>query len=148
VALDLTRWTSRSVLLDTNAIIYFLAKFDRYAAVLQPLFQGAASGQFALVASVVTEAEVRVRPEATGDQAALAAIDEFFQRFPGLTVMPVDRAVARRAAQIRAEQRLRLPDALIVATAQLAACVAIVGNDLAWRGKTEPCEFTALDPLL
>ncbi len=148
MALDLTRWTSRSVLLDTNAIIYFLAKFDRYAAVLQPLFQGAASGQFALVASVVTEAEVRVRPEATGDQAALAAIDEFFQRFPGLTVMPVDRAVARRAVQIRAEPRWRLPDALIVATAQLAACVAIVGNDLAWRGKTEPCEFTALDPLL
>ncbi len=144
MALDLTGGTSHSVLLDTNAVIYFLANFDGDAAVLQPLFQAAASGQLALMISVVTEAEVRVRPEATGDQAALVATHGFFRRFPGLTVLPVDRAVARRAAQIRAEQR----DALIVATAQLAPGVAIVGSELAGRGKTEPCEFTAWDPLV
>jgi predicted nucleic acid-binding protein len=44
-------------------------------------------------------------------------VDAFLEAI-GATIVPVDRAVARRAAQLRAEHRsLRLRDALSLATA-------------------------------
>jgi predicted nucleic acid-binding protein len=36
------------------------------------------------------------------------------------------------AAAIRAKTNLRLPDALIIATAKTAGCGAIIGNDRTW----------------
>ena len=35
------------------------------------------------------------------------------------------------------DKRMAIPDAIIIATAIETGCDAIVGNDAAWRGKTE-----------
>ena len=59
-------------------------------------------------------------------------------RFPNLTVLPVDLHVAQEAAVIRAMTRLALPDALIVASALLAGCEAIVSNDAQWQCRLGP----------
>jgi predicted nucleic acid-binding protein len=46
-----------------------------------------------------------------------AIVDEFFD-VAGISIVPIDRAVVRRAAALRAEhQSLRLPDAMSLATA-------------------------------
>ena len=48
---------------------------------------------------------------------------------PNLAVLPVDARVARRAAELRAHCRLRLPDALHIATALRFGAGAFVTND-------------------
>jgi hypothetical protein len=45
----------------------------------------------------------------------------------------VDLDVALQAANIRALTRLPLPDALLIATAMLAECEAIITNDREWH---------------
>jgi predicted nucleic acid-binding protein len=73
----------------------------------------AAGEQLVLGASVY--AEVMVRPLERGTDATVGE----FLAAAKVTVIPVDRALARRAAQLRACHRsLRLGDALPLATAQ------------------------------
>jgi len=58
--------------------------------------------------------ETIVRPLQQGTEAT---VDEFLDS-AGITVVPIDRAIARRAAALRAERpSLRLPDAMSLATA-------------------------------
>ncbi|MDD3363367.1 MAG: PIN domain-containing protein [Syntrophomonas sp.] len=42
----------------------------------------------------------------------------------------IDKKTSRQAAKIRAESGLRLPDAMIVATAINAHCDLLLGNDI------------------
>jgi len=104
------------VALDADLVIAFLDAGDdqheRAADALRPVL--AAGGALILSASVY--AEVLVRPL---QRETDAKVDEFLDAI-GATVVAVDRAIARRAAQLRARHRsLRLPDALSLATALL-----------------------------
>ena len=53
----------------------------------------------------------------------------FFRDSPNLVIRSFDRTIAKRAALVRASNRLLLPDAIIVATALEERCDAIIGND-------------------
>lgn len=55
----------------------------------------------------------------------------------GFTFVPVDRAVAGRGAEIRARYRLKLPDALIAATALVDDASCLVTRDKKMYAKIE-----------
>jgi predicted nucleic acid-binding protein len=110
------------VALDSDVLIAFLDAADaqHHAAVelLRPRL--AAGDQILLGASVY--AEVMVRPLQRGTQAT---VDEFLGAIDA-TVVPIDRALARRAAALRAEHRtLRLADALSLAAARANAAALL-----------------------
>ena len=65
----------------------------------------------------------------------------------GLEVVPVFRPTARAAAELRARHGLKLPDAIIVATALAAGCDVIVGNDKEWR-KLQEIPYVRLDDVV
>ena len=70
----------------------------------------------ALSMSASAYSETLVRPLADGHGAG---VDEFVDGL-GIEIVPVDRGIARRAAELRAEHAdLRLPDATIAAAAEL-----------------------------
>jgi predicted nucleic acid-binding protein len=102
------------VALDTDIVIAFLDPGDdQHATAVAQLRSRLAAGDQLLAAATVY-AESIVRPSQQGTDAA---VDEFFDA-AGISIVPVDRAVARRAAALRAEHRsLRLPDAMSLATA-------------------------------
>lgn len=103
-------------------------------------------GEAVALVSVVTEAELRVGPEKRGDLGALEHIDDLLSE-DGMEVVAVDRRIARRAATVRASVGgLRLPDAIIIATALEARCDAVIGNDHAWE-KVKGLPFVRLDGL-
>lgn len=128
--MDLT--SAGRMVFDTTACIYYLERpaTDPRCAVLLPAVRAAQAGTVDLVVSTVTVTELLTGPLRAGDREAEAAVRLFVSLL--CTVAPVDLAVAERAAAIRAEHRLRTPDALICATAMLAAAV-VVGNDEQWR---------------
>jgi predicted nucleic acid-binding protein len=102
------------VALDADIVIAFLDPGDdqhvRAVAELRPRL---AAGDELLAAATVY-AESIVRPLQQGTDAT---VDECFAA-AGISIVPIDRAVARRAAVLRAEhQSLRLPDAMSLATA-------------------------------
>ncbi|MBV9005039.1 MAG: PIN domain-containing protein [Solirubrobacterales bacterium] len=102
------------VVLDADIVIAFLDPGDdQHATAVAELRPRLAAGDELLAAAAVY-AESIVRPLQQGTDAT---VDEFFDA-AGISIVPIDRAVARRAAVLRAEhQSLRLPDAMSLATA-------------------------------
>jgi len=91
----------------------------------------------------VTEAELLVYAEQPQSSDATEVIRDLLSE-DGIYVINTDRRIAKRAAQIRGaalrqgtDKRMAIPDAIIIATAIETGCDAIVGNDAAWRGRTE-----------
>jgi predicted nucleic acid-binding protein len=103
-----------SVALDADVLIAFLDPGDdQHERAVKELRAKLAAGERLLVGASVY-AEVMVRPLERGTDAK---VDEFLAA-ARVAVIDVDRALARRAAQLRAQHRsLRLGDALSLATA-------------------------------
>jgi predicted nucleic acid-binding protein len=102
------------VALDADVLIAFLDPGDaQHERAVEELRAKLAAGERLLVGASVY-AEVMVRPLERGSGEK---VDEFLAAAK-VTVVDLDRALARRAAQLRARHRaLRLGDALSLATA-------------------------------
>ena len=109
-----------------------------------PLFRRVHAGEARIVVSVVTEAELLVRPLRNGDTAAVEKIEDLLSE-DGFEVVAVDRAIARRGAALRSHNRIALADAIIIATALETGCEAIVGNDGEWRQRLPDLPFLLLE---
>ncbi len=135
------------LLLDTNAFIYFLDGEELYYDVLLSVFRRVAAGDLTVIVSAITEAELLVKPERDGNEAARERIEDLLSE-SGIYVVGVDRKIARRAAALRARARLKLPDAIIVATGLETGCEAIVGNDGQWSKQDADIPFIRLDEVV
>jgi predicted nucleic acid-binding protein len=81
------------------------------------------------VTSEFTLAECLVKPFADKDIFAVERYNSFLSEQSGFPVIPVTRQILLSAAQLRAETGLKLPDAIHVATAKWAGCIAFVTGD-------------------
>ncbi|MHB8191578.1 MAG: type II toxin-antitoxin system VapC family toxin [Ferrimicrobium sp.] len=91
--------------------------------------------QIAVPASALAEA--LVSPVRNGE-SAVTAIREFIERLP-LVVAELDIEIAVVAARLRARhgQRLKLPDALVIATAIQKEAGVLVTTDRGWPTKSK-----------
>jgi predicted nucleic acid-binding protein len=89
------------VVLDTNAVLYLLA-----GRLVEPLPQAN------FYVSIITEIELLSYPllKSEDEKAILEFLDD-------VTIVNVDEEVKKSAIRFRRDYRLKLPDALIVATA-------------------------------
>lgn len=112
--------------LDSAPIIYYLEDRARFAARFLPLFEAAARGDLAIAVSAVTVAEVLTGPFAAGDDVLA---ERYRAALAKWTVVPVTEELAATAARFRARFRLRLPDAIQLATAVQTSSWALVTHD-------------------
>ena len=94
--------TQPLILLDTNVVLYFLG-----GRLANPL----PSGQYFV--SVITEIELLSYPSLTPEEET--QIRDFLTK---ITVVAIDNNIKELAITFRKQYRLRLPDAIIAATAQ------------------------------
>lgn len=87
--------------------------------------------------SVISAAELLVRP-LRGSRPEVQLMHQFLREMPNLHIVNVDFEIALQAANIRALTRLALPDSLIIATAMLSSCQAIITNDVRWSRRLAP----------
>ena len=97
------------------------------------------------VISTIVELEILVKPMRDRDDDAQDRVETFLQQRPNLSIRPVDRMIARRAANIRARTRLLPMDAIIVATAVEERCDAIIGNDSMMAARTTDIPYLYLN---
>jgi predicted nucleic acid-binding protein len=109
---------------------------EPYFALLLPLFKRIQRGEVTVIVSAITEGELLVRPEREEDEEAIERIGDLLSE-DGFHVVAVDRRSARLAARLRAQHGLGLVDAIIVSTALMNGCEAVVSNDGKWRRVTE-----------
>jgi predicted nucleic acid-binding protein len=104
-----------SLALDASALIALLSAADVHheRAVVEFGEASDRNDDLSMASSAYSEIMVHALRQQRGED-----IDRLVDQLR-VEIVDVDRAIARRAAELRAEQRaLRLPDALVVATAQ------------------------------
>jgi predicted nucleic acid-binding protein len=126
-------------MLDTMVFSYHLSNHVRYAPLTSAVLAAVESGQVAGLTTTVTLAELLTVPAKAEDRRALLDYELYLTRFPNLGLVPLDVALVRETALVRAATGLRMPDAVQVAAARLAGADAIVTNYRRWAGQvTEP----------
>ena len=104
------------VIFDADLLIAYLGRDDaHHAEAIERMRRALEPGTRRLV-SAVTYTEVLIGPLQRVGPAGAATVDAMFVRL-GIETVPVDMALARLAAAVRARTRLKLPDAYAVATA-------------------------------
>lgn len=117
--------------LDAGVVIGLLDADDTHhetasAALARALRRG---DQLAMAASAF--AECLVGPHRRGPRA-VAVVNDLFARLP-IEIVDLDAGVARAAAALRARHtRLRLPDALVIATAIERSANELITADRKW----------------
>ncbi len=115
--------------LDTSIFIYHLERHPRYFPMTHPLLAGVEAGQWNACTSVVTLMELTVRPWQLGQPEIARRYEAALTQFPNLMLLDVTPGIARQAAQLRAQYRLRPADALQLATALVGGATLFVTND-------------------
>lgn len=117
------------VAVDSAPIVHYLEDHPRFAPRFVALFEAADEGRISIAISTITLAEVLSGPLARANELLAARYREAMTAHPRWTVHPVDAAIAEDAARLRARYRLRLPDALQIATALRARADRFVTHD-------------------
>ncbi len=118
------------ITVDSAPIIYFLEDHPRLAARFARVFDAAAKGELSIFVSTITVAEVMAGPFKAGNDILAAQYHEALRGSRNWAIVPVTEEIAILAARIRAIRKLRLPDAIQVATAVATGSVALVTHDI------------------
>lgn len=133
--------------MDTAPLIYFIEQNATYIEVVRAFFQGISRGEFQVVTSTLTLTEVLVHPLRTGNVELAGQYRNILLGQENLTTFPVSPVIAEFAAQLRATQNLRTPDAIQIATAIQGGGMFFLTND-ARLPAIPDLEILVLDKLL
>ena len=134
--------------LDTSIFIYFLEDNERYGPLAQVTINGIEKGKWQGVTSTIALMEITVRPWQLGRESAAREYEAILVHFPNLSIVDVDRNVARAAAQLRAKYNVSPPDALQVAASLSFGAKAFLTNDRRLSRLQELIDVLVLDDFL
>ena len=116
------------VYLDSNIVIYLVEQPVQFGQRATARFAELLAAGDRIVVSDLTRLECRSHAIAIGDQVSLAQYDAFFAQAPERVVL-LTTAVCDRAAVIRGQYRLKIPDAIHLGAALEAGCDVFLTND-------------------
>lgn len=119
----------KTVGIDTAPLIYFIEQRQPYVDVLRPFFQSVENGDIQVVTSAVTLLEVLVHPIRNHDEGLAQEYQDILLNATNITTVPVTPITAQIAAELRAESRLKTPDAIHLATAMNHQATSFLTND-------------------
>lgn len=120
------------VYVDANSIIYTVEKHPTYGPLLQPLWAAAQASAIEVVSSELALLECLAGPLKRADAALAKSYDDALSG-TDIRLLPITQSTLRAAAQLRANTKLRTPDAIHAATAIQAGCALFATNDAAFR---------------
>ena len=114
------------LLVDSAPIIYTLEAHPKFAGRYKSMFARHAAGELLLAETTITIAEVLTGPLGAGEEALAKryrAVMESWQ------VVELSADIAETAARLRGKLKLKLPDAIQVASALAINAEALVTHD-------------------
>jgi predicted nucleic acid-binding protein len=137
----------RRIALDTSVFIYQLEANARYVALTDSVFSWLERVGYEAVTSTITMTELLVPSYRDKDEHRVDAFYGLLSTYPNLRWLAPDLETADLAAKLRAQHRLRTPDALQAATAIRAQATGFVTNDPVFV-RIEELDSIILDQLL
>jgi predicted nucleic acid-binding protein len=114
---------------DTAPFIYLIEDHPHFAPQVAPVFAEAATGSTTIVTSALTLLEVLVVPLRQGRDDLCRQYEDLLTESRNVLLTPLDLAVLREAARLRARANLSTPDALQLATAIVTGCTSLLTGD-------------------
>jgi predicted nucleic acid-binding protein len=114
--------------LDTAPLIYLIEQNQVYLGLCSCLFWRS-RGEFQVVTSTLTLTEVLVHPLRSGNVELACQYRDILLDQENLITVPISVEIAEVAAQLRARQNLRTPDAIQIATAMGEGATFFLTND-------------------
>ena len=115
--------------LDTNILIHIVEGNPLLQSNVDALLRRIEAGELSTATSELSIAEVLVKPYMTGNTRLAALYEALLVSGPQMVVAPVDLAILKSGARLRALTRAKLPDAIHVATAMALKCDYVVSED-------------------
>jgi predicted nucleic acid-binding protein len=131
--------------LDTSIFIYHFEKNPTYLSLTRELFSRIESGELRGVTSTISLMEIIVRPLDLGRQDIAQKYEALLVNFPNLEMIDLDRDIIRQAARLRAEFKIRPPDALQVSACLARGAHAFITNDRKLERLQKQTEVIILD---
>jgi predicted nucleic acid-binding protein len=120
------------VYVDANALIYAVERVEPYASLLRPVWDAAGSRTARLIASELLIIETLTGPLKHANKALVTAYEQILAA-SDLELLPVNAAILKQGASIRADFGLKTPDAIHAAAALRARCSMFLTNDQGFR---------------
>ncbi len=117
------------IYLDTNIFVYLFEGFDPYISQIKPLIKKIEKGEYHSITSELTLAEALIKPIQEKNVVCQEVYQKGIQSSTTLSVYVINREILLRAATLRAQFKLKLPDAIHMATAELTDCDTFLTND-------------------
>jgi predicted nucleic acid-binding protein len=119
----------RRIAVDTSILIYHMEANARYRAVADAVFSWVEKAGHEAVTSTITMTELLVPAYRESDERRVEEFYGLLSTYPNLQWLAPDLETADLAAKLRAQYRLRTPDALQAATALRATATGLITND-------------------
>ncbi|MFT5241946.1 MAG: putative nucleic acid-binding protein [Kiritimatiellia bacterium] len=129
--LDLTSETT--LFIDTAPLIYFFEEHPDHIESLSLFFDAVTESGARLVTSMITYIEVLVHPERAGEGILAAKYRNFLTNSEQISLYPLNLPVADACAKLRAQHKLKTPDAIQLAVAATCGADIVLTNDAAWK---------------
>ena len=123
----------QTVYFDANIIIYAVEGFAVLEDQVKALLGALGSREIVGITSELTLAEVLVKPIRDGKVHLRRTYARFLQTTPAFQVIPIRRDILEGAAALQATTKLKLPDAIHLATSDIANCDSFLTNDLLFK---------------
>ncbi len=120
------------VYLDTSPVIYSVEKHADYWQILLQLWQSLKSKEIEVFTSELTLLETLVQPIKQNNQNLVSAYESLLTATE-INLLPISLDILREAANLRAAQNLKTPDAIHASTAFSANCAYFVTNDSGFK---------------
>ena len=114
------------LLVDTAPIIYTLEAHPRFAPRFKPLFEAHAAGRLHFAVTTITIAEALTGPLQRGD---VVLAQRYRAALTSWRVVALETDIAESAATLRASLRLKLADAIQLASALAIGAAGLVTHD-------------------
>jgi len=125
------------ITIDSAPIIYILDGKTDFANIFIPLFQDIEDGRIRAVISAITILEVLSGPLKHGNEILADRYYKALTSGGGWKVQDINAEIGFIAARIRIQYKLKLPDAIQIATAVFTGSSALVTHDRDFKGMEE-----------
>lgn len=123
--------------IDSVAVIYYVTDEQRYAPLLNPLFESIEKGDLTGVTSTVTLVETLVHPIKSKNTELIRQIKSMLLESENILTFDLTDEIAEQAASLRATYGIKTPDAIQIATALSAGATTFLTNDIKLRAVRE-----------
>lgn len=122
--------TGKTILLDTNCFIYYFEDNPKYADKLEKVFREIQDGNNNAFMSIISFLEILVKPKKDNNIFIENKYKLILTNYPNLSIIDMEYNIADIASRLRANYKIKTPDAIIVATGIAMNVDYIITNDI------------------